>query len=91
MITEAEQMIAQFYAGDRPIKNEAINDALFLPPVDNVDQAKQRISLLAEMLKPRYVCFFRGYFVTSNFPLSRTSLFSFHITVFPLRVICWPK
>ncbi|VDN19553.1 unnamed protein product [Gongylonema pulchrum] len=49
--TETERMVAQFYAGDRPIGES--REEVFLPLVDSVDQAKQRISVLDEMLKPR--------------------------------------
>uniref|UniRef100_A0A8R1XSK8 RNA polymerase II subunit B1 CTD phosphatase RPAP2 homolog n=1 Tax=Onchocerca volvulus TaxID=6282 RepID=A0A8R1XSK8_ONCVO len=51
-VTEAKSIIAQFYAGDRSI-NKIVED-VFLPPVDNVDQAKQRISVLVELLKPSW-------------------------------------
>ncbi|VDO35106.1 unnamed protein product [Onchocerca flexuosa] len=52
IVTEARSIIAQFYAGDRSI-NKNVED-VFLPPVDSFDQAKQRISVLVELLKPSW-------------------------------------
>ncbi|KAM3728216.1 putative RNA polymerase II subunit [Dirofilaria immitis] len=52
VITETNSIIAQFYADDRFIKKKTVED--ILPPIDNVDQVKQRISVLAELLKPSW-------------------------------------
>lgn len=52
LVTAARSISAQFYTDDRLI-NKRIEEDMFLPPISNVDQAKQRISVLAELLKPR--------------------------------------
>uniref|UniRef100_A0A0R3RHG0 RNA polymerase II subunit B1 CTD phosphatase RPAP2 homolog n=1 Tax=Elaeophora elaphi TaxID=1147741 RepID=A0A0R3RHG0_9BILA len=53
VVTEARSIIARFYAGDRLI-NKKVEEDVFLPPVDNINQARQRISVLAELLKPSW-------------------------------------
>ncbi|VDM23215.1 unnamed protein product, partial [Wuchereria bancrofti] len=53
VVTEARSITARFYAGDRFI-NKRIERDIFLPPIDNVDQTKQRIWILTELLKPSW-------------------------------------
>lgn len=51
VVTETKSVISRFYGGEH-VFNKWV-DGMFLPPVDNADQAKQRISVLVELLKPR--------------------------------------
>ncbi|VBB29517.1 unnamed protein product, partial [Acanthocheilonema viteae] len=51
--TEARSIMAWFYGADRLI-NKSVEGNMFLPPIDNTDQAKQRVSVLAELLKPSW-------------------------------------
>lgn len=52
IVDDVRSVIAQFYAGDRPI-NKKIEGIMSLPLIDNVDQAKRRIFVLNELLKQR--------------------------------------
>lgn len=50
--TERSSVIARFY-GDDFLVNKRVEENMFLPPIDSSDCAKQRISVLVELLKPR--------------------------------------
>ncbi|VDO41082.1 unnamed protein product [Brugia timori] len=53
VVTEARSITAQLYAGDNFI-NKRIERDMFLPSIDNLDQTKQRIWILADLLKPSW-------------------------------------
>lgn len=49
-LTEAELLMRKFYAGDRPVVDSY--ETIELPPVDCYEQARQRVYVLSQMLKP---------------------------------------
>ncbi|CAG9535073.1 unnamed protein product [Cercopithifilaria johnstoni] len=53
IVPEARSIMSRF-CGDGHVTNERIEGNMFLPPIDSVDQAKQRISVLVELLKPSW-------------------------------------
>ncbi|EFO21451.2 hypothetical protein LOAG_07034 [Loa loa] len=84
IVAKARPIIAQFYESDRPI-SKMIEGDMFLPPVGNADQAKQRISVLAELLRPSWRlleerlsingCGQQALEIISTFQLSATNVF----------------
>ncbi|VDK70979.1 unnamed protein product [Litomosoides sigmodontis] len=53
IVTEQRSVIARFY-GDDFLFNKSVEADMCLPPIDSSDCAKQRISVLVELLKPSW-------------------------------------
>lgn len=52
MLSEAEILMKQFYAGERA--NEKPADEILLPKIDNIDQLSLRKDVFARFVKPRF-------------------------------------